>query len=294
VTISDRSWFSVAQAFSAIALISLVPIWVTAVSADAIVIGCIRLLIACTGVGLWFFAFRRIPVLTRRQWGGVALIGLLFGAHWLTYFISIKLSTPSIGAIGLSSYGIHLTLLSWWHYKGKPSKSVWLALALAIIGNFVVTSGFGSDGGVMLGFLIGVLSGLFYAVVPLLHKHFSEISAEFRTLCQFGFALTLFIFLAPLGDWNFPTSDWPYLLALGVVCTLIGHALWVRASTSLHTELTSCIFYLGLPCTIFFEWFLMSTSLSPGSLSPSTLVGAALIVIANVMTIFGGRKHMLK
>jgi len=274
-------WLGILEALIAVALISLVPIWVTAVSADAIVIGCIRLLIACTGIGLWFFFFGQKPArLKAAELCGMVLIGLLFGAHWLTYFVSIKLSTPSIGAIGLSSYGVHLTLLSWWWYKIRPSPLVCLALCLAVIGNLIVTSGFGTSGDIFLGFMIGVLSGFFYAMMPLLHKRFAETSSLFRTLCQFTFALVLFGVLAPWGDWSFPSEDWVYLLLLGIVCTLVGHALWVRASTSLNTELISCIFYLGLPCTILFEQLL-----TDAQLTLSTLFGAALIVVANVMTI---------
>lgn len=48
-----------------------------------------------------------------RNWFDLFIIGAIFGLHWLTYFLSIKLSSASIGVIGVSTFGIHLLILNW-------------------------------------------------------------------------------------------------------------------------------------------------------------------------------------
>lgn len=271
---------SLAKALGGTVSISLVPICVRAVEADAINIGIIRLVIAITVLGT-FFCFRHsLPKLTKSQWVFLLFIGLLFGGHWLSFFVSIKLSSASVAVIGLSTYGIHLVLLNWLINKKQPHRRNFIAIAAAILGSYLVIPEFSLENNHTLGLMIGVLSGFVYALVPILHQKSQEISANLRTLAQFSFALVFFTLLWPFSDGHVASADWPILLFMGIVCTLIGHGLWVRATTELPIQVTSCIFYTGLPFTLFFEWTLLGKSLDV-----IPLCGAALILFANLLNI---------
>ena len=190
----NRYSYNLIEALVGTALIALVPVFVSLVEANSVVIGIVRLSIGVAGLGLWFlFKKDKRLSLTLHQLGMVALIGLLFGMHWLSYFLSIKLSNATIGAIGLSSYGIHLTLLSWLFLKERPASLNVLAIVISLIGNGLVLMQFPVADNFGFGLLIGILSGFIYACVPLLHKRSAQIPAQTRTLGQFVFGLIFFI-----------------------------------------------------------------------------------------------------
>jgi len=269
-----------AHAFFAVTSISLVPICVTMVTADVIVIGTIRLIIAVTGVLLFLLYNKTLLSLSFAQWRAISLIGLLFGAHWITFFLSIKLSTPSIAAIGISTYGIHIILFNWRLVGKRPNSRNLLVIAMAILGSLIAIPELSIKNSHTQGLLIGIASGFFYALVPIVHQQNRHISNGMRTLAQFSVALVLFLLLTPWGNWDFSSSDWPLLIFMGIVCTLIGHALWVSASTHLPIQIISAIFYLGLPFTLLFEVLLLGKGIVL-----TTMIGAALILIANFINI---------
>lgn len=271
---------SLAKGLGATLAISLVPICVKAVAADAIAIGIVRLIIALSVLGVLFFIQNKWPKLTKNQWLALMLIGACFGGHWLTYFISIKLSSASIAVIGLSTYGFHLIFLNWLLNKKRPSLKNFITIAIAIAGSYIVIPEFSLENKSTIGLFVGILSGFVYAAVPILHQRNQDLNGDLRTLAQFSFALLFFFLLAPLSQWNIATADWPILIFMGVVCTLIGHALWVRATTELPIKVTSCIFYTGLPFTLFFERVLLGKEIAM-----MTLCGAALILLANLINI---------
>lgn len=277
---STVSRTSVLKGLGATISISLVPICVRAVEADAIAIGVVRLIIAISVLGFLFLIKNSLPKLAKSQWLALLLIGAFFGAHWLTYFIAIKLSSASIAVIGLSTYGIHLILLHWIINKKDPSLKNLFAITLAIAGSYVVIPEFSFKNTATIGLCFGILSGFVYALVPILHQRHQAIDNSLRTLAQFSFALLFFATLAPFGQWNIEARDWPILIFMGVVCTLIGHALWVRATTELPIRVTSCIFYTGLPCTLFFERVLLGKHIDF-----ITLCGAGMILLANLINI---------
>ena len=69
---------SLAKALGATISISLVPICVRAVEADAITIGIIRLFIAISVLGFLFLLKNTLPKLTKVQWISLMLIGVFF------------------------------------------------------------------------------------------------------------------------------------------------------------------------------------------------------------------------
>ena len=259
--------------------ISMVPICVSAVKTDIITIGMVRLAIAIFGLGVWtFFYKKRSHSFTPKQWIALTLIGLFFGTHWLTFFASIKISSAAIGAIGISTFGLHLTILNWIFTEQRPRLNSLIAITMAITGSYMIIPDFSIENTNTLGLILGIFSAFVYALVPILHQKNKDIPTSSRTLAQFTIALIFFAFFSPMAQWNIPNSDWPILIFMGVFCTLIGHGLWVRATTLLPAKTTSCIFYMGLPFTLLFEFLITSNPMSP-----PTLIGAALILTANLL-----------
>jgi drug/metabolite transporter (DMT)-like permease len=103
---------------------------------------------------------------------------------------------------------------------------------------------------------------------------------EIRTWAQFALALPVFLPLAPWGTWSLSIVDVLLMLHLGLVVTLIGHLLWVKATTELPIETTSVLSYLQLPVTLAMNWLIIAEGLTL-----SMFAGATLIVAANALAL---------
>jgi drug/metabolite transporter (DMT)-like permease len=281
------------SALVATVLFGSVPACIRVVHLDSIAIGIVRLTLGTLGMAAIMAAQRRRALheffaqLRRERWVLVAM-GLLFGVHWLTYFLSIKWSSASIGTLGFSTFGAQLPLLGWACGFGRPSRAAFVGVGLAFAGTWLCLpshelSAIWSTGGehsIASGLAIGVLSGSAYAFLPLLHQRHAHMDHETRTWAQFAWALPVFLPLAPWGTWTFNWLDVLLLVHLGLVVTLIGHLLWVKATTELPIETTSVLSYLQLPVTLAMNWLLVSEGLTL-----LMFAGATLIVVANVLAL---------
>lgn len=89
----------------------------------------------------------------------------LFGA---CYFVSLQLTSLSTAAILLYTSPIFVTLFSVWLFHEKFTARMAVSLAMAFLG-CVLVSGF-SGGTDPLGIVLGILSGLFYALYSIFGK----------------------------------------------------------------------------------------------------------------------------
>lgn len=101
------------SALVATVLFGSVPACVRLVHLDSIALGIVRLVLGSVGMAAVMAAQRRGSVRAfatqvRREWAVMAAMGILFGLHWLTYFLSIKVASASIGTLGFSTYGAQL------------------------------------------------------------------------------------------------------------------------------------------------------------------------------------------
>lgn len=260
----------------AVCLFGITPIFIKEVSANAITIGVVRLLIG--GSFLYFLATnKRLKALSKKEWKALALIGTLFGAHWITYFISVKLSTPSMAILSVSSFGIHMIYLNWILKGQKPVLSNILTVSVALIGIYLIVPEFTLENDLTSGILVGLVSAFFFALLPFQQQKHQEINSMVRAFGQYAFALPIFLIFISESNWSLSNQDWWYLVILGIVCTVGAHTLWLRATTYLDASTTSLIFYLGTPIAMTTSYFFLNEEMST-----SKLIGAGLIVGANV------------
>jgi drug/metabolite transporter (DMT)-like permease len=258
----------------ALTLFGCIPVIVRGVSANAYTIGIVRLAVATLGLFSIMAVrgeLRRIPL---RDVFRLGVIGLLFFGHWITLFLGIKISSASIGAIGLSTYGAHLLILGA-ILGARVRASDVVAVCTAIAGALLVVPKFDATG---LGMLLTSSSALMYATLPLLHQRWSHIDTRTRALGQFAFAFLFFLFFLPKAQWNLAPRDWLGLAFLAIGVTLIGHSLWVSVTTRLSPSATSILYYANIPIAI-----ALSTLALGERLTWRTAVGAALIIGAGVL-----------
>jgi drug/metabolite transporter (DMT)-like permease len=268
-----------AEAAITLMLMAFVPVFIKFTSANPVTIGIFRLGIA-TGLMAIFLRPKSMKALfAKKVIIPLLFIGLLFAAHWITYFLSIKLATASIGILGMSTYGIHLIFLGWAFRNHKPGVFDFAALLLALFGTYFIIPEFSIKNNTTVGIILGVLSGFCFALLPILHQQHANIPERARILGQFLFALLIFSVFWPLTDWKLHRVDWWSLLYLAVAGTFIAHSLWIRVTTKVSTIVSSLIFYLIIPMTMLISHFWL------GEAMPFLKVlGAFLIVSGNVIS----------
>jgi drug/metabolite transporter (DMT)-like permease len=265
------------QAVVALALFGCLPVTIKAISADPDTIGIVRLAIASVGLFLINWMRGELRRVSRPDLLRIAVLGFFFFAHWLTFFVAIKTSSASVGAIGLSTYGIDLLILGAMFGGSRLRLVDVIAVAVAATGAILVVPRFDIRNETAFGMLLACISGLFYAALPILHQRWSHISTSTRALGQFSFALVFFLFFLPRTNWNLSSGDWAGLLFLAIGVTLIGHSLWVNVTTKLSPPVTSIIYYGNIPIAL-----LLSVLILDEPLTPRMFAGAVLIIAGGV------------
>lgn len=154
-------------------------------------------------------------------------------------------------------------------------------LALAMIGTLLLVPEFSLHNEHTLGLAAGVLSGMAAAVLPVLHQRFADVDNDLRTWGQFVFALPVFFLFWEKTQWHVDSSDVLLVLYLGFGIALVGHGLWIQATTALSTTVTSILSYLYLPGTLMFGYFAIGERLTG-----RMLAGACCVLVANGLVLW--------
>jgi len=232
---------------TAVLTMSAVPVLVKSTEANSVTIGISRLAIAVVAFAPVIALRGRLLRLNAKQWRQLALIGAVFGVHWLTYFLSIKLATAAIASLAILTYSVQYPALAFLFNDERMRPVEWLAIALCLLGCVIVAPAFSLDNDVTLGIVVGLCSALLYASLPLLHQRAVGIDTTERAFGQFLFALPVFIPLTGLANWDLGASDAYQLIVLGLLCTVVSHTLWVKVTTELPAIYPSMIYFLYLP-----------------------------------------------
>lgn len=278
------------RAWIAILVFSSAPAGIRAVDLDAYALGILRLVLASAGMTILLLTQQNPSIprpsrWTSRTWKALLLIGLTFGVHWLLFFLSIKIASAAVGAIGFSTYGLHLIVLGWLLGMGRLTGIDLVGLLLAVMGTLLLVPEFSFQNLHTRGLIAGIFSGLAAAVLPLLHQRYADVDGNLRTWGQFTFALPVFFCFLPQAQWHAQPSDILLILYLGLVVTLVGHGLWVQAITALPTTTTSILSYLYLPGALVFSYFALGEKLSG-----RMLVGTLCVLAANGLALWNRAK----
>ncbi len=257
-----------------------VPVFIKFTAVNPVTIGIVRLLIASFLMGIVLILKKEKLPVKFRHLKMLALIGFIFSIHWITYFYSIKTATASIGILGASTYGIHLILLGWIFLNNRPRWVDWLAIGLALLGTYIIIPEFRLSNNITLGLLLSITSGLFFALLPILHQKSQHLSNNVRSFGQYIFALPLFLVFAGQFELEFKQADIYSLLYLGIFGTFLAHTFWINVTTNLPTTFTSLIFYVVIPVTMIISFLWLKEPMPYHK-----ILGAILIVTANILGI---------
>ncbi|OOE08038.1 EamA family transporter [Stutzerimonas degradans] len=223
------------------------------------------------------------PSGARPDWkrrGGLMLGGVLLGAHWLTFFIAVKVAGVGIATLGFASFPAFTVLLEGLLFRERTRAIEYAMVGLVCLGLLLVTPSFDVSSAATGGLLYGVLSGLLFALLSLLNRAVTRsIDAVQAALWQ---NLAILLGLLPFawaGVPAIPAQDWLWLALLGVLCTGLAHSLFVASLRVLKARTTSVIFALEPVYGIVFAWWLFDEQPTLRMLG-----GGALIILASVIT----------
>ena len=108
---------------------------------------------------------------------------ILMGAHWITYFISLKLSNVAIGMLSIFTFPVIIALLEPLFSKSKLDP-IHIVLGLMVLtGIYILAPEFNLESSQLQGVLFGVLSAFCYALRILILK--GEVKKYNSTMLMF-------------------------------------------------------------------------------------------------------------
>ncbi|MGY2135685.1 DMT family transporter [Pseudomonas reactans] len=221
--------------------------------------------------------------LNLRKLGIYAVSGLMLAAHWITFFIAIKVGGVAVATLGFASFPAFITLLDMAVFRDRPRLAEALLLLLVTLGLILVTPSFEIANQGTVGLLWGIASGLSFALLAMTNRR----ATDGRNGVQVVFwqNATVALFMAPVAVFDLVALepvDWLNLAILGVLCTAVSQALFVKSLKGLNARSAGMIISLEPVYAIACAWWLFHEA-------PSyrMLAGAALIVLAIVLSAQG-------
>ncbi|UCJ15214.1 DMT family transporter [Pseudomonas sp. MM211] len=238
-----------------------------------------RALFAVLALGLFLLALGRPLRIAARHLAWLGLGGLLLGAHWLTFFESVRVSGVAIATLGFASFPAFTVLLEVLLGE-RPRPGEYLMVALVSVGLLMVAPALDTSDSNTQGLLWGVMSGLLFALLSLLGRAIaSHVDPIQAALGQNLVALACSLPFAGATLQGLAAPQWFWLALLGVFCTGLAHSLLVASLRVVKARSAALIFALEPVYGISFAWLLFSQTPTPGMLA-----GGSLIIVAVCMS----------
>lgn len=214
----------------------------------------------------------------RKTIGLFCLLGILLAAHWITFFHAIQISSVAVGLLAFSTFPVFITFLEplWFNEKRRATDVATALLVVVGLGIMVYPSRFG--GQILSGTFWGIMAGFTFAILSLLNRKWvREYSPVVIALYQNGAAALVLLPMLAWTEIRIDASQLGLLALLGVICTALSHALFIRGLSFVRAQLAAVIACLEPVYGIVFAFFLLQEVPSTG-----TLIGGAVILVTTV------------
>jgi drug/metabolite transporter (DMT)-like permease len=193
-----------------------------------------RLMIACVVLWVIFLFQSKKTAASGKQILQASSIGFLLALHWVTFYAGIKISNISTALVCLSSMGFFTAILEPLMLRKQFDLIEILLGLLVIVGISIV---FHFDPQYKTGIIISLVSAFLASIFPILNRELIQsMEPETATRWQLSGGFLFLTLLMPVYLYYvhvsklIPTlSDWIWLSVLGIVCTVIGYDLFMKA-----------------------------------------------------------------
>ena len=249
---------------------------------DPIPIVWYRVLIAVISLGVVLPLLKHsLKINSFREFIQLAFVGIIVALHWVTFYISIDLSTASLGILCLSTTTIHVAWLEPLLMKRKFS---WIELGFGLIviyGIYFVSSDFNAQDyeALAYGLTSALLAAMFAVFNGKLSQTMTSSKITFYEMVVGGIFLS--ILLIAQGEmtselFNLNTEAILWLLFLGLLCTSFAFLMTVQLVKRLGAFTVSLSINMEPVYTILIAIFYLKEDKIVGE---QFYIGATIIVV---------------
>ncbi|WP_047280893.1 DMT family transporter [Pseudomonas lundensis] len=218
--------------------------------------------------------------LTLKDARSLLISGGLLAAHWVSFFVAVKVAGVAIATLGFASFPAFTVLLEGLIFRERIRFNEGVLVMLVSVGLILVTPSFDLASQSTEGLLWAIASGLTFSLLSLNNRaNAGRVPAVQAAMWQNAVvALCLLPFAAPQLSSVRPL-DWLWIGLLGVLCTGVAHSLFVASLAVIKARTAAVVFALEPVYGITLAWLLFHET-------PTLrmLLGGALIIIAIVVS----------
>lgn len=242
--------------------ISIFPILVKLNYTPGLISAFYRMLIAAILIVPYALLTRKLEWYSSKTMLLIVVCGILFGSDVAVWNIAIQESTATQASLLTNLAPVWVGIGSYFFLTNKPSRNFWIGTLFALLGMVILVGvdtfiHFSFD----IAFLLGVLSGVFYAMYILVSK---KVLAEVDVLPFMCYSLlTSSFFLAIINLFfgstftGFSTIGWSVLVIQGVVCQLLAWTLLSYATQKMRaTRVSLSLLSQAVLAALLAWWFL--------------------------------------
>lgn len=195
-----------------------------------------RTMVAALGIGALIIISQKTFRLPARSFVPLLVTGFVVAAHWITFFLSARVSNASVSLVGIATGSLWASIIEPIMNKRKMQfYEVFLGL-LVIAGLYIIFAfDFNYPLGLALGVLSGFLSALFFAFNQRLGKTVGTYQITFYEMASACIASAVFLLLYAyiiepqhVIQLNASLTDWICILILGLVCSVYAFSVGVN------------------------------------------------------------------
>lgn len=195
-----------------------------------------RTLLAAIGMAVLIIIARGTFKVSSGVFVKIILTGFIVGAHWLTFFISARVSNVSVSLVGFATASLWTAFLEP-IVKGYKIRTIEVGFGLIVLAGLYVifSSNFSYSGGLILGVLSGLTCAVFSVINSQLVKTTDSFTITFYEMTGACIAVAMFlpIYQHYWAEGNqlrlSPTlNDWIYIALLAWLCSVYGYSAGVE------------------------------------------------------------------
>ena len=205
----------------------------TAVLGALIMLPAPEIVVFRTGIASVILALmlRHLLVIPRRDALKLIVTGFIIGAHWVTFFLAVKVANVSICMVGVATLSLWTAILEPLLVRGRRFRLIDLLFgAIVMVGVSLI---YRSEVEFSSGFLIAIFSAFLAAIFSVINSfHIKKAGPYLITFYEMVgaclFAVVSLFFLPGEIDLVPSLHDWFYLLLLGGLCTVVAFSEYVN------------------------------------------------------------------
>jgi drug/metabolite transporter (DMT)-like permease len=174
--------------------------------------------------------FRKMPIRIRAwtHFKHIFVSSLFLSAHWITYFYALKFSNVAVAMLSLFTFPVITALLEPVLLKTRFLWSRFIMALMVMLGVVLLVPELSIDNKVTLGALLGLISAVLYALRNLMLKKYVQLYSAMTLMYHQMLYNALILWPAVfIFDASEVPSQLPWILALALLTTTLGHTLFV-------------------------------------------------------------------